>query len=726
MSVTPERARKQSRPSPTLALLVRFGPMLAWLIPLALIEVVLRLALSLSYKLLIDRAIIPHDESALIHIMAFLGCGILAASLVAVARDALYARASCEMLAALRQRIFDQYQRLSVAYHVVHPPSEILSRLASDTGRLETAIVSGMSGFVLPALAVILGIAFAACLLEWRLVLLGLVLWPLATVLSWLLSPHASLAAQEKQHREAAVLASLEEALATQRVIRAFGLEAFSRARFRRRLDQFKPGAFRASLLGILVERATVLSIYAAQAITITVAAVMAFHGEISVGTMVAFCAMFWSIGWSIIGLAQFAPTLIGAHGALRSLDDLFSAHTDEPAAGQREATPVLAQAIQMVGVCFAYPGRQPLLNDLSLQIPHGEFVAIVGRSGSGKTTVLQLLVRFLEPGGGQILWDGQDVRVLEQVSLRARIGIVLQETQLFDASIGENIGLGREGASHDEIVAAARAAEIHETIMALPMAYDTPVGERGSQLSGGQRQRIALARALIRKPSLLLLDEPTSALDPMAEAGVLDTLFRERERQTTVLVTHRLLGLARATRIIVMDGGVVIEEGSHEALLARGGMYRTMWDKQSGFEFDARNQSVTVKPGRLASIPLLKPLSAAALERLAGEFVSESAEEGQDIIQEGDAGERFYLLVRGTVAIRKSMPDGTIREVSRLSDGDQFGEIALLKDTPRTATVTALTPCLLMSLSRDQFLTLLDAEPGVRDAVERVVKARG
>jgi len=257
----------------------------------------------------------------------------------------------------------------------------------------------------------------------------------------------------------------------------------------------------------------------------------------------------------------------------------------DEPLtiADGPDAVPLvpLHNEIRLERVSFGYDDR-PVLRDLSLTIPAGQHVAIVGPSGAGKSTLLNLLLRFWDPTEGRLLVDGQDLRDLQLASLRGQIGVVLQDPFIFDTTLRENIALGRPEATDAEIVAAARGARLHESISPLPAGYDTVVGERGVRMSGGQRQRLAIARALLRQPSLLILDEPTSALDAQTEREILDTLTELAQGRTTISITHRLSLAATADRIFVLADGRLVEQGSHAELVRAGGLYRRMYDEQT------------------------------------------------------------------------------------------------------------------------------------------------
>ena len=272
---------------------------------------------------------------------------------------------------------------------------------------------------------------------------------------------------------------------------------------------------------------------------------------------------------------------------------------------------------------------------------------------------------------------------------------------------------------------AAAHAAGIHDFIAALPGGYDSPAGEGGARLSGGQRQRVALARALVRRPAVLVLDEATSALDPETEAGIVATLDELRGRHTIVSVTHRLATARDADLIVVMAGGRVMEEGSHESLLARNGLYTRLWDQQSGFVVSASGRRAVIEPHRLAAIPLFSWLDLGLLGRFAARFTTVDVPPDHTLFEEGEPGDVLYVIVRGRVDVTRRAADGVERRVSVLEDGDFFGEIALLDEVRRTATVRARTPCLLLGLDRGDFRDLIAEEPVLRQVFETVAHTR-
>lgn len=707
-----------------LRLLRRFRPALLALLPLAIAEVTLDGGLTLSYKFIVDRARTPGGEQVLVAIVAGLALGVLIVTALSAFRDYRYSQVCARMMNHLRGELFDHCQRLSVGYYGAHSSGDLIARFSTDLASFESWLVGAVNALLLPLLGVLVGIGLLFYLLDWPVALAATLVWPVVLVLPRFIAPRAAQAGYDKKQREAEMLGAVEEMVGGSRVIKAYGLEVHNRALFEALLTRLAGHSARAAFLGSLVERATVVTIYGVQVLAVAVGAWLAYSGRVTVGALVSFLTIFWNLGWSLVVIGRSAPAMVAAASSLRRIDELLVEPADAGADPALASLPPLRDAIRFEGVGFSYRAGEPVLRGADFRIARGQSVAFVGPSGSGKSTVLNLLARFYEPTEGRILFDGVDTRTTTAHSQRAAMGIVLQDTFLFRGSIRDNIRLGRLDATAADIEAAARAAEIHGTIVAMPRGYDTPVGERGGNLSGGQRQRISLARALLRDPAVLLLDEVTAALDPVAEAAINETLARAGRGRTTVSVTHRLASARTADCIFVVDHGVVVEQGAHDELIARNGLYAGLWRKQSGFVVsnDGHRAEVTVE--RLRALALLRPLRDEQLRELAGLFECERIAAGRTIVTEGDAGDRFYILVRGQATVTRRIGDRTA-SIGVLSDGDQFGELALLNNAPRSATVTARTDCLLLVLSREHFLELLAATPQLRAEIERIAAQR-
>lgn len=331
-------------------------------------------------------------------------------------------------------------------------------------------------------------------------------------------------------------------------------------------------------------------------------------------------------------------------------------------------------------------------LDSVDVEFRAREFTAIMGPSGSGKSTVVSLLARYWDPNEGRVIFDGHDLRDVTLESLRGQIGLVFQDTSIFDTTLRENIGLSKPGATDTEIESAARAAHLESYIAQLPAGYDTVLGERGVRMSGGQRQRLAIARALLRDPRVLILDEATSALDAQTEREILDTLAEVAQGRTTVSITHRLAFAAKADRILVLSDGELVEEGTPAELLAAGGLYAKLYREQMGQPGGATVVRVGIEGARLRAIPLFSGLSDDALSALGEQVMRERYGGGEDIVRQGDPGDTLYIIHKGQVDVLLSDEAGNERRVNTLNEGDYFGEMALLAGEPRTATVRTAT----------------------------------
>ncbi|MGE5405862.1 MAG: ATP-binding cassette domain-containing protein, partial [Candidatus Saccharibacteria bacterium] len=469
-----------------------------------------------------------------------------------------------------------------------------------------------------------------------------------------------------------------------------------------------------ASANNFLILFTTNVGVILLNVLILCVGSIMAYHNYLTVGSLLAFNTTLINVTGLINELTWLAPQLLDASSSMKRIQEILD---EEPSVSDesQECLPPFARAIELKNVTFGY--RPPFNNliDVDLTIPKGRYTAFVGSSGSGKSTVINLLMRLYDPCSGAILIDGNDIRRVTQDSLRAQIGIVFQENILFDMSILENIRMGRPGASDQEVEAAAQDAEIHSFISSLPDGYQTMVGERGGMLSGGQRQRIAIARALIRNPHVMLLDEATSALDPANEAAINKTLKRLSRTRTVISVTHRLASAREADHIVVFERGRIIEQGAHLELVDQAdGIYRRMWQSQSGFAISEDGYNAEITGERLKCIPLFDGLDDDFLDSIAHLFITEYYPSDRVVITEGEPGDRFYIIVRGKVDVAVNTGFEAKQRLAVLVDGDFFGEIALIKNVTRTATITTLMPTTLISLQRDLFQHMLEKAPGL------------
>jgi ATP-binding cassette, subfamily B, bacterial len=561
--------------------LANYKKILAFVALGVLIETLFNVIMPLSLKFLIDDALGEEDFQALYKILGVLAAAGIFTSIVAVWYERWDARLAAALISDVRTRLFEHVHNLPAGYFARTKRGEILSRFSVDLSAFEGAVKSFANSAALPFLELIAGIILML-FLNWQLAAVALLVFPITLIGPRILTPKAVQANYEQKLNESSLLGMVQENVAAQAVIKAFTLHRKAFGWFTMRNDDTRRKIASAMFLSTMVERTVTIAVLLLHLVVLAIGAYLATKGQITIGTFVTFESAFWEVSYNIAHVMHFIPVSIQSAAAVRHIQELL----DEPTRGADRAgapdLPRITNDITFDHVTFQYEGApEPVLDNLSLKLKVGKSIAIVGPSGAGKSTLLNLILRLYVPDEGRVSIDGVDIRKVTRDSLRRSMAVVFQENMLFNMSIRENIRLGKEGASDKEVEEAARKAEIHRFIMSLPQKYDTVVGERGDTLSGGQRQRIAIARAIIRNPSVLLLDEATSALDQTTEAAINRTLLKVAEGRTMIWSTHRLTSVVDMDEIVVISGGKVIERGSHEELLAKNGVYRKLWDDQ-------------------------------------------------------------------------------------------------------------------------------------------------
>ncbi len=505
----------------------------------------------------------------------------LATNLVTVITGYLTTRLDLAMTLDFRSDLFQKAQRLSMQYHDQRRSGMIIYIINSMAGSATSVLMT-----ILPLLQnglMLAGMFWISFQLNSRLALLSLSVVPFLYYSVGYYSTHIRQRLVAVKGMEGESLSIIHEAISMLRVIVAFGREDHEFGRFRRQGEHANDARVKVTVRQEVFALAVNLISASGTAMVLGYGAYLALDRRLTVGELLIVLAYIGSVYKPLEAISGTIGMLQDGIINLQIAFDLLDKDPDIQDSPGAVALGAVQGRVRFDGVSFSYPGRVSTLTNISFTASPGQAIAIVGQTGAGKSTLVSLLPRFYDAQSGRILIDGVDIKTLTLRSLRQHISIVLQEPLLFSATIADNIRYGRLDASMDDIVEAARAANAHEFVMALPQQYETPLGERGSQLSGGERQRIAVARAFLKNAPILILDEPTSSIDSKTEAVILDALERLMVGRTTFMVAHRLSTLRNVSQILVLSDGRLVERGTHDELLALGGLYRQLHDVQTG-----------------------------------------------------------------------------------------------------------------------------------------------
>ncbi len=480
----------------------------------------------------------------------------------------------------IRDEAFDHIQRLPLSYLDSHPTGDIVSRIITDVEQLANGLLLGFTNFFTGVMTILGALAFMLSV-NLPVALVVVVVTPLSLLCANLITKHTYAMFNVQTETRGEQTALIDELISGQKVVQAFGYEDRAQQHFDEINGRLKVCSLRALFYSSLTNPSTRFVNALAYAGIGTLGAITAISGGISVGGLASLLAYANQYTKPFNEITDVIAELQNALACAGRLFELIEAPEQSPDPTELPEPSAPKGTVEFDDLTFSYSPDKPLIRNFSLRVKPGQLVAIVGPTGCGKTTLINLLMRFYDPVSGRILVDGTDTKSMPRGELRGQFGMVLQETWLKEGTIRENIAMGRPDAGEDEIIAAATASHAHDFIKRLPDGYDTVIGESGGNLSQGQKQLLCIARVMLSHPPMLILDEATSSIDTRTEMQVQDAFRRLMKGRTTFIVAHRLSTIREADVILVMRDGRIVEQGSHRELLDRNGFYRELYDSQ-------------------------------------------------------------------------------------------------------------------------------------------------
>jgi len=529
---------------------------------------------------LIDKVLVSKDFAALNYVALSIVVVIFLQGLFLYGQTYFMSYVAQKVVIDIRRALYQHMQRLSMVFFETRQTGSIMSYITNDVGALQSALVDNVIDLVGQSV-VLFGSILYMFYIDWKLSLLTFLSFPFILHAINVSGRKLRIKSRVLQERAADITAFLQESLSSIKVIQSFVQEKYELNRF----DIENNNNFRAQMKTVQISSVITPIINFLSALGVT--AIIWYggrevlHGEITSGDLVAFIALATNLSNPVKRLSSVYGNIQRALAAAQRVFDVLDLKPDITNSPTALALPPIQGQVKFHNVSFEYKPGEPVLADLSFTANPGQMIALVGPSGAGKTTIINLLPRFYDPTAGHISIDGHEITAVTIESLRKQIGIVPQETTLFNGTIYQNILYGNLDATEEAVIAAAKAANAHNFITTMPQGYETQIGERGAMLSGGQRQRICIARAILKNPRVLILDEATSALDTESEALVQQALDQLMIGRTSFVIAHRLSTVQQADVILVMDKGHIVERGSHAELMQLGGLYKKLHNTQ-------------------------------------------------------------------------------------------------------------------------------------------------
>lgn len=690
-----------------------------------ILQVGYRLSLPRILEDVFDRGIGHRDGEALRTAIIQFALLILTFALAAVLQERGMAATATVVSRRLRGAIFGKLIAMPVQSQARHGLN-FLDRMGADVDSIELATVQALPVWVMQAATTAASLVLLF-IIEWRLALLVVISLPLMLQLAKPFDRRAEPAREEMTAIRTRMLALTQEASAGHMVLRLLGVGPIAVRRFLGLVDDMDKASSRWLFLSALSVRASQAAAGITQLAVVGLGGWLAFRGEISAGEVVAFVTLLANVTNGVGHIGESQAVLDRGAQAYAQVDALLSTPDQTNDIPGAVAMPPPTRSIAFDKVSFAYDGAEVVLHDISFDVRPGERVCLVGPSGSGKSTVAALLTRLLQPRSGAVRMDGVPLDQVTEASLRAAVTAVPQVSTLFEGTLRENIVMARPDASPAEVRKAIHGSALDPVVARIPGGLEAQVGKNGVLLSGGERQMVAIARALLSTAPVIVFDEATSALDPVSEARVNRTIAQTAAGRTVLAVTHRVANAQNFDRVLVFREGRLVQDGPHTALVAEAGPYRTMWRSARGLQAVVLDAEARVTPAVLLAIPLFAECPPDLLEMVADLLVVDDIPEKREIFRQGDPGGRFYILARGTVEVLiQKEGDEHPHQVAVLHDGDFFGEVALLSQATRNATVRTLNDCRLLSLHRTPFLALLEREPELKKRIMAAAGQRG